>query len=351
MPETVILGVDTHQDEHVAALLDPLGRLLATGAFPASRRGYAALLAWARRHGELVRAGVEGTGSYGAGLARFLAEHTIDVVEVTRPNRRGRRHLGKTDTLDAEAAAASVLARTATANPKGRSGIVEAIRVLRLTRASAVKARAQAESQLRNLILTAPAELREQLEQLSRRRRIERCARLRGGTGGQVALDATIIALRSLAQRIRRLDLDIRELDRRLRELLRHAAPRLLAEPGVGPESAAKLLIIAGDNADRLRSDGALAALCGASPIEASTGKTRRHRLNRGGDRNGNNALWTIANNRMLHHPETRAYAARRATDGLSRKETRRCLMRHLARRLYPLLLADLTEANATHLT
>jgi transposase len=342
----VILGVDTHTDTHTAALLDPLGRTLATTTVSASRRGSRALVEWARLRGSVRIAGVEGTGSYGAGLARLLALEGIEVIEVTRVARQGRRHLGKSDPRDAEAAAQAVLSGRANARPKPRNGIVESIRVLRQTRASAVKSRTQAALQLRNLILTGPDELREPLIALTTKRAVARCARLRL-TGSLDAVGATRKALRTLARRWQALDAEIRELDHNLKQLTAHAAPRLLAQPGIGPETAAKLLIVAGDNPERLRSDSALAALCGASPVEASSGKTRRHRLNRGGDRQGHTALWTIANNRMLHHAETRAYVARRTQQGLGTREIRRCLMRHLARRIYPLLRADLNATTA----
>jgi transposase len=346
----VILGVDTHEREHVAALVDELGRLLATRCFPANERGFALLLAGAREHGVVRRAGVEGTGSFGVGLARFLAEQGIEVLEVTRPSRRSRRHLGKSDTVDAEAAARMVLSGEASATPKPRDGVVESIRVLQLARRSAIKARTQAGQQIRSLIITAPAELNRALGDLTTEQQAARCRRLRPGTS-QGALSSTKQALRSLAHRWQQLDHEVDELERDLHRLTKAAAPRLLAEPGVGPETAAKLLVIASDNPARLRSDAALAALCGASPVEASSGKTKRHRLNKGGDRQGNNALWTIANNRLIHDAETRAYAARRTAEGRSRKEILRCLKRHLARRLYPLLLADLTDAAALDLT
>jgi transposase len=346
----VILGVDTHADFHAAVLLDPLARIVATRTVPATRRGHGALVSWARGHGTLRRAGVEGTGSYGAGLARLLALENVEVVEVTRASRKGRRHLGKTDVRDAEAAARSVLAGEATAIPKPRDGVVEAIRVLRHTRASAIKARTQAALLLRNIVVTAPDELRESLAGLTTKQLVARCARFHRPPRLDAA-GATRKALRSLARRWQQLDAEVRELDVDLKHLAALAAPRLLAEPGIGPETAAKLLIVAGDNPDRLRSDAALAALCGASPVEASSGKTRRHRLNRGGDRQGNCALWTIATNRMLHHPETRDYVTRRAHQGRSEREIRRCLMRHLTRRLFPLLIADLSDARTLDLT
>jgi transposase len=346
----VILGVDTHEREHVAALVDELGRLLAARSFPATARGFKLLLAWAREHGPVCRAGVEGTGSFGAGLACFLADQGVRVVEVTRPSRRGRRHLGKSDTVDAEAAARMVLSGEASATPKRRDGIVESIRVLQIARRSAIKARTQAGQQIRSLIVTAPTELNGPLAALSVKRQVDRCARLRPGARSG-ARASTQRALRSLARRWQQLDREVRELERELLALIRTAAPSLLAEPGVGPDTAGKLLVIASDNVERLRSDAAFAALCGVSPIEASSGKTRRHRLNKGGDRQGNNALWTIANNRLIHHPETRAYAARRTAEGLSRREILRCLKRHLARRLYRLIVTDLTAAAALDLT
>lgn len=342
----VILGVDTHADTHAAVLLDLLGRPVASRTVRATGRGNRELLTWARRYGRLRRAGVEGTGSYGASLTRFLTLESIEVIEVTRAVRKDRRHLGKNDVRDAEAAARAVLSGQADAAPKPHSGIVESIRVLRLTRASAIKARTQAALQLRNLLVTAPDELAEALRELTTKQAVGRCSRLKR-TARLDPIGANRKALRSLAHRWQQLDDEVAELDVDLKRLTALAAPRLLAEAGIGPENAAKLLVIAGDNPHRLRSDAALAALCGSSPVEASSGKTRRHRLNQGGDRQGNCALWTIANNRMLHHPETRAYVAKRTAEGKTRREIRRCLMRHLARRLFPLLRADLTDALA----
>jgi transposase len=343
--DEVILGVDTHDAVHVGVLIDAVGRRVGTLAIPASPVGHRELLRWCREQGQLRRAGVEGTGSYGAALARFLAGHGVRVVEVNRPNRQRRRARGKSDPVDAEAAARAVLAGEATAVPKARDGVVEAIRVLQVARASAVKARTQVANQLKALAVTAPGALSPELRPLTTDQRVARCARLRPRSGADPC-EATKRALRHLARRWQHLDREIRALDADLAALTRQAAPRLLAEPGVGPGSAAKLLVAAGDNPDRLRSDAALAALCGASPIEASSGKVVRHRLNRGGNRQANNALWTLATNRRRHHAETRAYVERRTREGRSEKEIVRCLMGHLARRLYPLLLADLAAAD-----
>jgi transposase len=339
--EEVILGVDTHLDTHTAVVIDLLGREIETKTFATSRRGIAQLIKWARHRGTVRRAGVEGTGSYGSGLARQLILESIEVFEITRPARRGQRHLGKTDQRDAAAAAKFLLTQDHVALPKSRDGIVESIRVLRNTRASAVKARTQTGQQLRSLVITCTPEMRDTLSTLTTKQTVAHCARWRRVTPTDSTL-ATRLAMRALARRHQTLDAEISELDIHIIALTKTAAPRLLAEHGVGPETAARLLIVAGDNPGRLRSDAALAALCGASPVEASSGKTQRHRLNRGGDRQGNNALWTIANNRMIHDPETRAYVERRTREGKTTKEIRRCLMRTLARRLYPLILADI---------
>jgi transposase len=343
-PTQVILGVDTHAQVHVAALLDQLGRLLGTLAVPTTGVGYQQLLDWARRHGQLTRAGVEGTGTYGAGLARHLTRAGVTVVEVDRPNRQRRRRRGKSDPTDAEAAARAVLAGEATATPKTRSGIVEAIRVLRVARTSALKARTQTANQLRDLLVTAPEELRAQLYPLSTAKRITLLV-AQQPAGGLDPAAATRRALWYLARRHQSLTAELDALDAELAALTRRAAPRLLARYGVGVETAGKLLVSAGDNPDRLHSEAALAALCGASPVEASSGKTVRHRLNRGGDRQANNALWVIAVTRLRDDPRTRAYAERRTKQGKSSKDIMRCLKRYLVRELFPLLKADLHHA------
>ena len=342
--DDLILGVDTHDGAHVGVLIDALGRRLGAIEIPTDAAGYERLLAWCRARGQLRAAGVEGTGSDGARLVRFLAARGVRVVEVNRANRQRRRRRGTSDPADAEAAARAVLAGEATAVPKARDGVVEAIRVLHVARASAVKARTQVANQLKALVVTAPEELGRALRPLTTEQRVTRCARSRPRAGARPG-EATKRALRHLARRWQALDRELRELDADLAELTRQVAPRLLAEPGVGPGCAARLLVAAGDNPTRLRSDAALAALRGVSPVEASSGTVVRHRLNRGGDRQANNALWIVAVNRLRHHPETRADAARRTREGRSRKEVVRCLMRHLARRLDPLLLADIAQA------
>jgi transposase len=349
-PFEVILGVDTHAQVHVAAVLDHLGRLQATLTIPAAPAGYRQLLTWAAQHGHLTRAGVEGTGTYGAGLTRHLIRAGVTVIEVDRPNRQRRRRRGKSDPTDAEAAARAVLAGEATATPKTRSGIVESIRVLRVARSSAVKARTQTANQLRDLLVTAPDTLRAQLYPLPTAKRVAQLAAQHPSHGGDPAT-ATRRALWYLARRHQTLTAELRALNADLAVLTRRAAPRLLARYGVGVETAGSLLVTAGDNPDRLGSDAALAALCGASPAEASSGKTVRHRLNRGGDRQANNALWVIALTRLRDDPRTLVYAERRTKQGKTTKEIMRCLKRSIARELFPLLKADLHDACQLSLT
>ena len=344
----VILGLDTHAETHTAVVIDGLGRVLGTTVIETTPRAYRRLLRWARRFGPLGRAGVEGTGTYGAGVARFLADQGVDVIEVDRPNRQRRRKRGKSDPTDAEAAARAVLAGDATATPKSRIGVVESIRVLRVARNSAVKARTQAGNQLKDLILTAPEALRAELRPLNTRQRAARAARFRPEPGADPTA-ATKRAMRHIARRWQLLTEEIRDLDRDLAALVTAAAPRTLARPGVGIEVAGQLLVTAGDNVDRLRSESSLAALCGASPVQASSGKVTRHRLNRGGDRQANNALWIVAFHRVHRDPATQAYAQRRTSEGKTDRDTLRCLKRYIARELYPLLVADLRDAANLH--
>jgi transposase len=296
---------------------------------------------WARGLGEFRRAGVEGTGAYGAGLARYLRAEGITVIEVDRPNRQRRRRNGKSDPADAEAAARAVLSGEATGIAKDSTGHVEMVRILHLTRRSAVKARTQAGNQIKDLVLTAPDELRAQLRRLTTAQRVRASAAFERGPVTDPA-SATRRALQLLAQRWVQLTAEIKDLERTLLELLRQLVPSVLAQPGAGIDVAAKLVIAAGEQPERLRTGASFAALCGVSPIEASSGKQQRHRLNRGGNRQANNALHTVVLYRWNHCPETRLYVKRRRQEGKTDPEIRRCLKRHLARRLHRLLCNDL---------
>lgn len=339
----VVIGVDTHADTHTAAAVDAFGRILDTIEVPATPAGYRQLLAWARKFGCVQRAGVEGTGAYGAGLARFLAEQKITVIEINRVNRQHRRRRGKSDPADAEAAARAVLSGEATGIAKVMTGNVEAIRVLHLARRSAVKAKTQAGNQITNLVLTAPEPLRTQLRVMSTTQRIRTAARWHT-TPATDPNTATKTAIRSLARRWLALHDEIHDLEKQLTALLKQTCPTLLAERGVGIDVAAKLVIAAGENPERLRSEGSFAALCGVSPVDASSGKHTHHRLNRGGDRQANNALYTVMLNRSRHCPETRAYIERRRQQGTPTRDIQRCLKRALARRFHHILIHDLTH-------
>jgi transposase len=338
----VIGGVDTHARTHHAAALDPTGRLLGDAQFPATATGYVALLTWLRRFGTVIKVGVEGTGSYGAGLARHLTEQKVSVVEVDRPDRKTRRLKGKSDPIDAIAAARAALAGTASGIPKSRSGPVEAIRALRVARRGAVKARTAALNQLRGLLAAAHEPLRAELAGLTTAALVTRCAAFTADhTRLAHPIEATKAALAAVAGRIHALTAEITAADRNLAPVVTTVAPRTSALYGAGPEVAGQLLTTAGDNPDRLRSEAALAHLCGAAPIPASSGRTNRHRLNRGGDRGANHALYTIVLCRMRHDPRTRVYVQRRTAQGLTKKEIIRCLKRYVVREVFNALRAD----------
>jgi transposase len=346
----IVLGIDTHLDVHVAAAITTLGRALGTRSIPTTPAGYQDLLRWARALGEIESVGIEGTGSYGADLTRLLVDEGLQVFEVNRPDRARRRRLGKNDPTDAENAARAVLSGEARAIPKAQNGPVEAMRMLSVARRSAVKARTQAGNQLKSLLIGAPEPIRASIQGLSFSAAVARCARFRPSETADL-LQASRRALRALARRWMALREELRELDRALAALTQTAAPRLVARHGIGPQTAATLLITAGDNPERLHSEAALAALCGVSPLEASSGRVVRHRLNRGGNRQANNALWTITLVRARGEPRTQAYIARRTAEGRTLKEIFRCLKRYIVREIYPLVLADLKESQALALT
>lgn len=345
----VIGGLDTHKDTHYAAALDPQGRLLGAKRFPATAAGYQQLLSWLCSFGEVATVGVEGTGVYGAGLATYLEAQGVAVVEVNRPNRRARRMRGKSDPLDAEQAARAVLSGEAATAAKDHTGVVESIRALRVARTGALKARTAALNQLKDLLITAPEPLRARFRALSPSAAARLCGRLRPDTN-QLAYpaQATKAALRNVATRIEHLNGEIATLTEQLDKLVSTAAPRTTALLGVSTQHAGQLLVTAGTNPDRMRSESAFAALCAASPIPASSGKTHRHRLNPGGDRAANKTLHMIAVVRMRWCPATRAYVQKRQADGLSKREIIRCLKRYIARQTFRTIREDLQALNAT---
>ena len=341
----VIIGVDAHKNTHHAVILTSTGQRIADNEFPATTHGYADMLSWANDHGNIQAFGVESTGSYAAGLARFLIDHRLEVREVNTPHAHTKARVGKDDTIDAEAAARKVLAGVASAIPKRTDSVIESIRFLTLTRDSAVKARTAAIVQLQDILVTAPARVREDVPSVGlaaahhcRKFRIDQ-ARLND------PVQAVKLALRTLAARIASLDAEIKELERSLTTLVQPIAPTLLSRVGIGTIHAAQLLITAGENIERLHSEAAFARLCGVAPVPVSSGKSHRMRLHRGGDRKANRALHMIAVVRLRYDARTIDYMQRRLTEGLSKKDVLRCLKRFIAREVFNDLRTDLGTA------
>lgn len=345
-----VVGVDTHSAVHCAAVMDRNGALIATAEFQASSAGYRELLHWARGLGDVGAIGIEGTGAYGSGLARYLVERGLTVLEVPRPDRRLRRNRGKSDPIDAEAAARAVLAGSATVAPKIADGPIEAVRALRIARQGAIKARTAATNTLRGMIVTAPELLRAQLPESGLPNKvIDACLKLRPDLAElHDPTQETKAALRSVALRAKALREEIRVLDRQLGALVAAVAPRTNSTFAMGLDTTSAMLVTIGDNPDRLRSEAAFARLCGVAPIPASSGKTNRHRLHRGGDRSANRALHTSVIVRMRYCERTRAYVARRTAEGLSKPEIIRCLKRYLAREIFRTLRTDYEALTAS---
>jgi len=331
-------GVDTHLDVHVAAALDERGAQLGVESFAATAAGYRDLLGWLQGFGTLELVGVEGTGSYGAGLTRHLLSHQVTVVEIDRPNRQRRRRTGKSDPHDAVAAARAAQGGDATGSAKTRDGNVEAMRVLRVARRSARGNRTQAINQMRSLISTAPEELRGELRNHLSIYKVLTVASAFRHTGRTDVTTVTKLTLRTLARRALSLEEEVKEIDRLLGTLVAETAPELNAVDGVGTDVASAILVAAGDNPERLKSESTFAKLCGVSPLDASSGKQERHRLNRSGDRQANSALWHIVFTRMVNDPRTKHYIERRMKEGRTKKEAIRCLKRYVAREVFAAL-------------
>jgi len=340
LPRGVTGGVDTHLDVHVAAALDERGTLLGVESFATTTEGYKKLLGWLSDFGRVELVGVEGTGSYGAGLTRHLQAERVRVVEVDRPNRQRRRLKGKSDPQDAITAAHAAQSGDALGEAKTRDGNVESMRVLRVARSSARNGRTRALNQMRSLISTAPETIRTELRDLNVFRLLERASAYRPGVKRDI-VSLTKFSLRMLARRAIKLEEEIIEIDAILKPLVKETAPELVATLGIGTDAASALLVAAGDNPERLRNEAAFAHLCGASPLDASSGKNQRHRLNRSGDRQANSALWHIVITRMVYDPRTTEYIDRRTKEGKTKKEAVRCLKRYVAREVYGLLPHD----------
>jgi len=329
----VVGGVDTHADSLHVAAIDPVGRALGDQEFPTTPAGYQRALRFLSGHGRVIGIGIEGTSSYGSGITRAATDAGIEVFEVIRPERAARRRQGKSDPLDAYQAAKAVLAGRATAAAK--SADITALRALHNARRSAVKARAAAQVQIHQQLITAPAALREKYRNLTAIRLVQTLAACRPRRHPDLEEQLVLTALQSLARRHQSLTEEITHLDADLARLVGHVAPHLTHLHGVGTTTAAQLLITAGGNPDRLRSEASFAALCGTAPVPASSGKTTRHRLSRGGDRRANNALHTIALVRMRNHPPTKTFVQQQRARGRSNPEILRILKRAIAREIY----------------
>ena len=342
----IVVGVDSHKETHQVAVLDHTGALMGNQSFAVTSAGYSELEAWLATMGTVERVGMECTGSFAAGLTRYFRERDVDVYEVTSTHRATRARRGKNDAIDAEMAARKVLSGEAKALAKDTTGDIESIRLLKLSRDSAVKARTVALLQIRDVLITAPAELREWIESAGgTRHRVNRAGALRPDLErlGE-PLQAAKFTLRQLSRRVKTLDEEIAVVNAQLDHLVERCAPHLLACCGIGTQHAAQLLITAGQNLERLTNDGAFARLCGVAPVPVSSGKTNRMRLHRGGDRQANRALHLITIARLRLDPRTQVYMARRRAEGLSKMDVVRCLKRFIAREVYNALKLDLLQ-------
>ena len=350
---TVIVGgVDTHKDLHVAAVVNQHDQLLDSQTFPSTRHGYKQMLVWMRSFGELSRIGIECTGTYGAGLLRYMQQAGVTVLEVTAPDKSDRRKRGKDDIRDAQNAAHAAFAGVRTVTPKTRDGLIESLRVLKVCRKTAIAARRVALQLIQNTIVCAPDELREPLRAMTRMQLIRTLAAWRPDLSDyRSPTSAYRIALKSLGRRYLELHDEVADLDVMIAALVDELAPELVSRNAIGYESAAQLLLTAGDNSNRLKSEASFAALCGVNPVPASSGKTTRHRLNRGGDRAANSALHIIAIGRLRTDARTKAYVEKRVSEGHSKLEAIRCLKRYIAREVYYLISKRDRQIRQTQIT
>ncbi|UIK08958.1 IS110 family transposase [Neorhizobium galegae] len=347
----VVADVDTHKDLHVAAVVDNYDRVLETRSFPTARNGYRLMLAWMRTFGELQRIGIECTGSYGAGLPRYMQTAGVEVLEVTTPDRHDRRRRGKNDDLDAQAAAHAAFAEQRTVTPRSRDGMVESLRVLKACRKTAVNARRIALQLIQNTIIAAPDALRDQLRRMTRMQLVRLLAAWRPDLTAYRDVEAAYrITLKSLGRRYLERHDEIADLDMMIAAIVEDLAPDLIERNSIGHNSAAQLLLTADDNPERLRSEASFAALCGVSPVPASSGKTIRHRLNRGGDRLANSALHIIAIGRLRTDEKTQQYVARRVAAGHSKLDAIRALKRYIAREVFGIIMRRQKEVNQTRI-
>ena len=344
----VVVGVDTHKHSHTAALVAPSGAEMRSTTVATTTKGYKELVELVAAWPQARRAwAIEGVSSYGAGLCRLLARLGERVIEIDHPARPARRNGSKSDTLDAVRAAREALARPVLGEPR-RGADRDALRVLHVTRESAVHARTQAINAVHALVVTAPDAVRDGLRDLTTSMMLRRCATMRLRAEWPVDVHATVTALRSSARRALALEQEADELQRAITTIVERVAPALVAQPGVGPITAA-VIFCAWSHPGRCRSEAAFATLAGVAPIPASSGLTVRYRLNRCGDRQLNRALHTIVTTRLRIDPATADYVSRRTAEGKSRPEIRRCLKRYIARDLYRLLEHPETHRTTTN--
>lgn len=341
----VIGGVDTHKDRHCAVAIDMVGSELGCRFFPTNAEGYAELISWLESFGELDRLGVEGSGGYGAGLCAFAQSKGIDVIEVSWPDKAERRRRGKNDQMDAYHAAASVLSGRAHSPAKDRRKEVEGLRALKVAYEGAIKARTAAKNSLHALVVAAPDQMRAKLRMLSTKELVNACASFRIPSKENLDTErATKVSLRLVARRIQALDKEVLELDELIDAMTQKLAPKTRALPQVGPQCAATLILCAGANPDRLKSEASFSALCGTSPVPVSSGRSDRHRLSLAGDRQANSAIYLIAIGRMRSPGESRDFIAKRIASGKTKKEAIRMLKRYIAREVFYTLKRDLAR-------
>lgn len=335
----VIAGIDTHTDTHHVAVISETGEHLADKEFFAVGSGYRTIIEFITTFGTVLAVGVEGTGSYGAEVARVLAREGIQVLEVMRPNRQGRRLHGKSDPLDAYQAAEAALAGSRVSTPKARNGAVEALRVLRAERSTAMRAKVAVMTQIRSILVSAPEALRARYRSMTSTAMIAALEKSRPSADVNDPITTTAIVLKRLARRCRALEQELALIDTELDALVTAHAPMLRDLRGVGTDTASQLLVTVGDNPERITTEAKFAALVGVAPVPASSGKTTRHRLSRSGDRQANKAIHHIALVRMSCDARTKTYVSKRRQEGKNSKEIIRCLKRYIAREIYDQLL------------
>jgi transposase len=338
----VIMGADTHKRFHTVAVISETGEELDSKSFDADASGYRKALRWARRLGRVSRAGVEATGSYGAGLSAYLKAEGVETLDVYAPDKRRRRLIGKDNEKDAFQAAQAALSRTRCATAKDRGGEAEALRLMESAYGQLVKQRTAAINALKAALVVLPDRMRARLEGLSTAALVRTCAAFRAAKDLKGLENGAKTALRSLARTVSALDKEIAVLDKEIGNYARALLPNTLALYGVGRHGAVKFLNAAGKNIGRIKGEASFSMLCGASPVPASTGDACRYRLNRGGDRQANSALYVMALNRIRACERTQAFIAKKMGEGKSKRDAVRALKRYLAREVYAALMGDL---------